>query len=889
MNSQYLCKIGLSLLLGLFLVLSSVMSLAANEFQDDIEIGNGGEDGRQTGDGSDDEQPGDEKDKKNQEVTLTSWRNGKDDVSINFDNNGEPDIEAQIDLPKTVTITNVSFNITGMQGISTNHTQSHDFTAGNDASAWKGANDSAAFFKPLTLMDIEIPPSQYQNLETADGQIESMTSSSQSVYHLFRFNVTNTIDVSHMEATWTGYARQTPHPFEYVSQLYVFNNLILSWELLGQESSPLNEGQTYTIKENLSHTFSSMKYFVNGTSVYLLAMAPIGAKESATLYTDYIALDVDWGEEVYPQRPTLDIGSDGNTNWTYSGEFPHDLEDTVILDDNEVIDFTESVQQVIWRAGFKQGNLTLSFHFNASSAGKLICSDLRVTYLLNTAPQMISPIPSTYSVFEDSGETSKLINLHNYFWDDKGPDNLRFEFITEDYELIEIIQGRDQWFGIKPIENQYGEATFRVLAFDNGSDFQMMTSDDLSIESNEFTVTVLPTNDPPVIGALNFPSYIVYPDRVVKDRYWVNGSGLGEGSEGTLGLARVGSWVNGTITAMDVDGDSLTISHDITAPNFDISSEDVDSGKKKTGDLIGIISFNPLPSDQTKYKNGEIAWSQIEPIFRVTITVSDNNITSGVPLSTSIELFIPVKHQNREPTIWLDESKVTIEEDSWYNTTVHFTDPDLEFGEDYPKEWREALDVWSDLEDVFGDIQTTPLLDEGAEDIDHIETFEVSEWSFDTETGELAIRPSNAAVGNRNITFFVFDKDRVQASTQLWLVVSNINDAPMAKISNPTEGQIFDARKILTFEAFGTYDPDTIHGDELTYNWTSSIDGKLGENETVETNLSAGAHTITLVVEDKEGLNDTDSITITVKPKDDSDPSNGDDDDDGVDDDDDDE
>jgi len=46
--------------------------------------------------------------------------------------------------------------------------------------------------------------------------------------------------------------------------------------------------------------------------------------------------------------------------------------------------------------------------------------------------------------------------------------------------------------------------------------------------------------------------------------------------------------------------------------------------------------------------------------------------------------------------------------------------------------------------------------------------------------------------------------------------------------------------------------------------WVSSQDGVLGNGQILEVTLSPGVHTITLTATDSEGLQDTDSIQVTV-------------------------
>jgi hypothetical protein len=60
------------------------------------------------------------------------------------------------------------------------------------------------------------------------------------------------------------------------------------------------------------------------------------------------------------------------------------------------------------------------------------------------------------------------------------------------------------------------------------------------------------------------------------------------------------------------------------------------------------------------------------------------------------------------------------------------------------------------------------------------------------------------------------------------------------------------------------FDPDLVHGQTLTFTWTSNLSGDLGEGQSIEVSLSkVGAHTIILRVDDG-GYHETASVEVVI-------------------------
>jgi len=87
---------------------------------------------------------------------------------------------------------------------------------------------------------------------------------------------------------------------------------------------------------------------------------------------------------------------------------------------------------------------------------------------------------------------------------------------------------------------------------------------------------------------------------------------------------------------------------------------------------------------------------------------------------------------------------------------------------------------------------------------------------------------------------------------------------PTAKILQPTNESQFYMDDVILLRGRGN-DVDDIMLPEAAYNWTSDLDGYLGNGSALTTMLTPGTHRITLTVTDSAGHNASDTITIHVK------------------------
>lgn len=104
---------------------------------------------------------------------------------------------------------------------------------------------------------------------------------------------------------------------------------------------------------------------------------------------------------------------------------------------------------------------------------------------------------------EDSGGGGGLVNL-SYHFQDNGTKTIIYDFEIESdpTHINGQINGKMADF-VQVVVNWSGKAYFKLMGTDIGPDGFYGTSDDVTVYSNIFNVTVTPTNDPPLITSID--------------------------------------------------------------------------------------------------------------------------------------------------------------------------------------------------------------------------------------------------------------------------------------------------------------------------------------------------------------------------------------------------
>lgn len=149
-------------------------------------------------------------------------------------------------------------------------------------------------------------------------------------------------------------------------------------------------------------------------------------------------------------------------------------------------------------------------------------------------------------------------------------------------------------------------------------------------------------------------------------------------------------------------------------------------------------------------------------------------------------------------------------------------------------------------------------------------------WASDID-GDLGLSTPDSAgavilqavlgAGSHLVTLQVVDERGAVCSDYILLDVST---APSVSIDSPASGTVVDAGTALNIVVSASDGEDD--SDELTLVWSSDLDGlfsnqsanSAGEASVTVSSLSYGAHTITVLVEDTDGMSASDSISLTV-------------------------
>lgn len=118
--------------------------------------------------------------------------------------------------------------------------------------------------------------------------------------------------------------------------------------------------------------------------------------------------------------------------------------------------------------------------------------------------------------------------------------------------------------------------------------------------------------------------------------------------------------------------------------------------------------------------------------------------------------------------------------------------------------------------------------------------------------------------GTHTITLTATDSESLSNATSISITVTN--NAPTATITNPSNGNSFNAGSAVTFSGIGT---DIDSGDTLTYSWTSTTGGNppavIGTGSIIAVStLAVGTHVIIFTVSDGQG-GVTESTPITIE------------------------
>jgi hypothetical protein len=547
----------------------------------------------------------------------------------------------------------------------------------------------------------------------------------------------------------------------------------------------------------------------------------VDASFGSDIYTDYTKVETLATGISLPTDPSLDIGDDGDTEWSVTGTY----NTKAVIDDS--YNFKSELQSFVDNAPEGIQVVEIPLKLTSSTAGKLKISNISISYeipQINLPPYLPQEFPNgTFEFFEDTTGGDDLIDLNDYFWDDRDNGSLIYSILKNNEDIHAEIDADGHHLDFSSEQDYFGIGEFQVRAFDKGIDGDVGGDTDLYTDSNTFTVTVWPTNDAPVIDAVG--SKVITNAQTELEL---------SGAEG----AQEDEWFNLTISGFDIDGDTLSFAVD------------------QSWDLPAVIDIMPDAVVNGLGHLSILATNEHVGLLNLNVTVSDNNVTGTGPLTDSVNLKIEIKNANDGPKFEYMPDQIGFE-DAWLNFTITATDDDFIHGDSL----------------VF----STNITDE-IEGLSQGENF-----VFDKNTGKVAILPDNEMVGTYLVEFEVQDIEGKMDLMTVNVIINNVNDRPVPVVTTPLHQEAFNTTTMVYFDAANSTDDDLIHGDSLSYKWSSNFDDSLSTTPQFTTILTdIGWHNFTLTVKDSENAEATTTFSLKISKAagngDDPGPGPGDDD-----------
>lgn len=767
-------------------------------------------------------------------------------VSGSYSNNA-----FNISLPSGATVTSASVDLEGKYVVGPNQTISCDFASdpGTMYTAYAGGHGKSTpeNNKPSSFVGNQFQGADLSRISYSDNSYAyvyyAYSGSNEWGYHHFQFKVpldmTRKVTVTY--EGWGGY----PGGYYGIGSIdaYLWNNKSQSWEIVGSGSdSPKSVFNVEFVGRDYIREQGGQHY------IDVLAMCPRGTGYGGywtynSVNTDYVKVVVEGNALSYPKNPKMFIGSSPSSVWNLQADVFNYL---VSVGDVSIMNALQAQAQ---RTTTQFADI--KFRFTSDTAGIIRVSNFMVSY---KAPPWCKGIPDTYTINEDT-PTPKLINLNDLFLDDIA-GRLNFEIIFEqDPKKLDADIDKDGWMGFKtPTKNWWGPQRFKVRATD---------SDSLTRDSNNFTVTVLPVNDPPVITPLGRQlatqgvpfSYMVRakdPDADLDPEETIifsDNTSLFDidPSSGKISFTptqeQVGNYSIG-ILATDIAGD-------LDQENFTLEVQDAEdppvldeipdqSAMQDTpftytvtatdpdlpyGDFLRFSDNSPLFAIEAS--TGTISFTPtVKDIGSHKVTVTVNDARDGTDSKQfTLNVLNSMGTMNRPPSVEAI-ADMTANEGVLFEYTVKGSDPDIDIGDSISYQ-------------------------------DNCPVFEIAGGS-----GRISFKPTAKDAGVYTVKITVKDREGLSAATEFKLTVIKTNHAP-----NVTEVLPRDGTRVIVDRQFKlSATASDVDGDRLNYTWKDG-DSILGWGPNITISFpQPGTYIVTLIVTDGK-LEKVNETTIEVVEK----------------------
>jgi DNA-binding transcriptional ArsR family regulator len=465
-----------------------------------------------------------------------------------------------------------------------------------------------------------------------------------------------------------------------------------------------------------------------------------------------------------------------------------------------------------------------SYHFDFSdgenstrypASGEL--QGLKV-YEPNLPPYLVrGAIPNgTFVLEEDQMTAEHLIDLEEFFSDDRDDGNLTFTIVDQEDRgtMVATIEG--MYLSVEQkVPNWHGELNFQVEAADNGILGLELQMYQLRSLSNPFRITVASVNDAPSFDSVNEMVLQEGGDIVMLD-----------GDQSAV------EDIPYTISLKASDPDASLDGSEV----LEFSLDDEEVALEKVGKGSATLSFTPAEDDVG---------------FRsINLTVEDRDGSRD-----DIEIIVRVVNANDPPAIV----------SCMHNDVVY---PALEGRIEFP----DGLSAVEDEPFELMLVATDPDMIHGSETFEFGMTGSRDDVELDPEEGILRFYPEQSDVGTVTVRgVFVVDRAGVRsASVDIVIPVLNRNDPPEIKRAYSSTGSMTFTEGDGSYIALDYIDTDMGYDNTQVFvvTWTSDIDGDLGRSELLYVSrLSPGVHRINATISDSKGGSDTYGFQLTVEER----------------------
>jgi hypothetical protein len=768
--------------------------------------------------------------------TLTS---GADKADVQFDVAGK-DISQSLSLPKQSYIASASLDLEGFGLQSgTPIMVDYDFNDSTNNQAWWGASNTQAAGDPINYIANAFVLADYPNIAKSDDLYKDTANiPNQYAYHHFALFVASS-GITSIKVVWEGGGVANNMIGNGGAIVFLYNNATGQWEEVGNFAC----GDVWC-EQTITKSFATNPggYPDDAQKIHVLAVTR-SAGVTNRITTDFVKIVVGGTPILFPKDPSLDVGNDGDDEWTYSGNFASNATVTGAALVNEL-------NELITAAGQGPGNAIIPLALSSSSPGILRISNISI--VIDEPPELLGEIPSNWSFKEDT-DALNLFDLYDYFDDDVDPA-LTFSIVNKSAPklLDATIANNGKMSFTTPTDNWWGEASFIVKATDSKGQ---------ATQSNMFKVGVESVNDPPVLDPIG-PKTVNEGETL---RFFIKATDVDMAlspnehirysSDSNLVVANA---ITGEVTL--VNASSPTVTGSIIPVNFTAT----DAIGLPDVELVNITVKNVEFAPVLKYVGDKTI--REDERFNYLLKATDRDPEDSLTFSSEGGLFnlsadgkidfVPLQKDVGTHTMVL---KVT-DGKNWTAETVVFTVLNVN---DAP--------ILSPMPDQKADnrhafVYKVPVKDEdlGFDPQEKLTfTSDCNMFTIAPATGEIKFTPIFAMAGTHKCNIEVMDNLGLTASGTLNLTVKVVNSPP--KI----DGVILSAKapvkagsKLdLTVQAS---DPDN---DTVTYQWFKGKDlnTPVGTNKTLPIKApKSGKETYTVIVSD--GITKTNStITVPVK------------------------